>query len=1437
MQTRKVNTYGRRSIAIISAPLGIGGSIASSSYVLPDRSPSPDTPLSEISAGFIVLPNSPYSLTRSTVSPPPVKGLKKKLVQAHHSKKENVNLDLSALSISSPPATRRRKRQPLLVPSPKVKGSPKQSRVSKKMRASPNSPFRRIPLQRTNQAARVPSKTRESSVEISDDESYVSPKKLPPTRSSRSQAAQSKPTHTRAPRISESVIIISDDSIGPESHPLHPIPPLPPSKRPVPQPLSRQDAVIGTPPLLRRHMSGSRPSSGSVSRLSFGATSNAPPPLPPSPIILSDDLPSPIDSDDEMAFLDAAAELEAKPAPPPTVRSKSECVPRKAQPPFGSSKSVTKPPTAPPSKPGPQANKPIASLSSLKPISTSTKSVPLSSRPSIPIVELPAPKKSSKSTTRKELVENPPVIKDLNATKPPKSQGQPKPTKQPSSGGKSKSPQKPVSASTSLPPAPEHRPASKPNSSKISTKPTAKVRSRPQPTSSPYSPELRSLLEECSQSEPIDLGAFVATFSTDDVHLRFPSTTAGPRRRWQKVGEASYSEVFRLGGVVVKIVPLRMEHDGWNGVDGPCVSEMGDVQKEIAITRAMGDMQSGFIKLVKAYVAFGSYPQELLDLWDAYDREFESESIRPDSFLPSQMFVLLVLPDGGPDLEHYTFLPRASWRAAAGIFWQVARTLALAESLVRFEHRDMHWGQILVQNIPPKQKSKGSKLKAHSNTMDSPEHSGVRVTLIDLGLSRMDTHTRRAWFTDLEPEIFEGEGDYQFDVYRMMKAHCLGAEPANTGGWEDFRPLTNVMWLHYLARQLLRVKGLHDVDAEVRAFKCLVEVEKLLAASIVRVGGPAVSRAGGSILAKAAKSAGKEALRLVAAQNVSALAASFGAHVIKERLAEVPRGWKYHSKVPSSYPLKLKIALPQPNFDVLERELYEVSDPKHARYGQHLSPEEVNKLIAPHSATLTSVDEWLASHGFKISTLERSPARDWVTIVLPASKAEEMLGTEYAVWEHTESQEKIVRTMEYSLPESIHKHVHLITPTTMFGSPRPHKATFHYEDLPKSKSLAVTPDPSCNNTITISCLQALYNTGNYTATVKSNRLGIAGYLEEFANFADLQTFYKKYYPVAVGSNFTVESVNSGINPQDPEQAGGEAQLDVQYAGGISYPIQNIYYTTAGRPPFNASLGTPDNDSEPYLEFLQYLLAQKNPPQTISTSYGDEEQTVPIEYAKRVCGMFAQLGARGVTFLFSSGDFGVGNGGATNSTVCVSNDGKKTAKFLPAFPASCPYVTAVGGTHYVPEVAVDFSGGGFSDYFERPIYQAIDVPLYIKKLGGAYSGLYNSKGRAYPDIAAQGSHFRVIVGGTDYSIGGTSASAPTVAGIIALLNDARLAKKLPALGFLNPWLYTLGRFGLNDITAGNNPGCGTPGFNATAGWDPVTGLGTPNFGKLKKIAVP
>lgn len=75
----------------------------------------------------------------------------------------------------------------------------------------------------------------------------------------------------------------------------------------------------------------------------------------------------------------------------------------------------------------------------------------------------------------------------------------------------------------------------------------------------------------------------------------------------------------------------------------------------------------------------------------------------------------------------------------------------------------------------------------------------------------------------------------------------------------------------------------------------------------------------------------------------------------------------------------------------------------------------------------------------------------------------------------------------------------------------------------------------------------------------------------------------------------------------------------------------------------------------------------------------------------------------------------------------------------------------------------------------------------------------------------------------------SASAPIFASTIALLNSQRLVP----LGFLNPWLY-LESSVLNDITTGSNPGCNTNGFPAAAGWDPVTGLGTPDFARMHAL---
>lgn len=85
-------------------------------------------------------------------------------------------------------------------------------------------------------------------------------------------------------------------------------------------------------------------------------------------------------------------------------------------------------------------------------------------------------------------------------------------------------------------------------------------------------------------------------------------------------------------------------------------------------------------------------------------------------------------------------------------------------------------------------------------------------------------------------------------------------------------------------------------------------------------------------------------------------------------------------------------------------------------------------------------------------------------------------------------------------------------------------------------------------------------------------------------------------------------------------------------------------------------------------------------------------------------------------------------------------------------------------------------------------------------------------QAYPDVSAQANNYAIFLRGAPALIGGTSAAAPTFAGIVALLNDASIVAGKPSLGFLNPMLYSTGIPGLRDITQGNAPGCGTQGFS-------------------------
>ena len=193
---------------------------------------------------------------------------------------------------------------------------------------------------------------------------------------------------------------------------------------------------------------------------------------------------------------------------------------------------------------------------------------------------------------------------------------------------------------------------------------------------------------------------------------------------------------------------------------------------------------------------------------------------------------------------------------------------------------------------------------------------------------------------------------------------------------------------------------------------------------------------------------------------------------------------------------------------------------------------------------------------------------------------------------------------------------------------------------------------------------------------------------------------------------------------------------------------------------------------------------------------------------------------------------------------------------PSWPASSPWVTSVGATRFLSlttatgaEMAADSfgSGGGFSSqYVQSPdaTWQSASVGAYVsnppKDAHYPPLKLFPPTGRATPDVSAVGENYQVVVGGAVKGVGGTSASTPALAAITSLLNEARLQGKGKPMGYLNPFLYKHAAafsdvlFGTNALS---NVGGTVPfGFNATEGWDPTTGLGTPRFDRLLAAAM-
>jgi tripeptidyl-peptidase-1 len=400
------------------------------------------------------------------------------------------------------------------------------------------------------------------------------------------------------------------------------------------------------------------------------------------------------------------------------------------------------------------------------------------------------------------------------------------------------------------------------------------------------------------------------------------------------------------------------------------------------------------------------------------------------------------------------------------------------------------------------------------------------------------------------------------------------------------------------------------------------------------------------------------------------------------------------------------------------------------------------------------VQEWLYDNG--VADLSYSPAKDWINVYIDIESVENLLDTEYSVFEHEDGL-RLLRTSEWSLPLHLHEKIDTIQPTNSFMRTSPQAMGWKQFTAPWTPPGYIPPS---NETISkvcqffpvnIECFRTLYGTIDYVPKVPGlNKIAFNNYLNQTPVRPDIYQFLEKYRPEAAPNAWAFKSIEiaGGLPAQDtpitPDQSvsddgqfAKEANLDAQTILGMTFPELVYSYSTGGSPPFIPDANTPTDTNEPYLVWVNYVLGQKDVPQVISSSYGDDEQSVPKSYAERVCKSFAQLGARGKTLLVSSGDSGLGG---EETTDCEANDGKNTTIFLPAFPASCPYVTTVGALEqFEPQVAAwrpdgigpdgkehgfYASGSGFSNYFPRPSYQDSAVPAYVNALNGLYKGLYN-----------------------------------------------------------------------------------------------------------------
>jgi len=423
-----------------------------------------------------------------------------------------------------------------------------------------------------------------------------------------------------------------------------------------------------------------------------------------------------------------------------------------------------------------------------------------------------------------------------------------------------------------------------------------------------------------------------------------------------------------------------------------------------------------------------------------------------------------------------------------------------------------------------------------------------------------------------------------------------------------------------------------------------------------------------------------------------------------------------------------------------------------------------------------------------------------------------------------------------AIPAELLAHVEILS--GLDGLPY-HRA----KQLPLIMSHSVVQQKRQNsNIMTPQLIWSYYGVGNRTIASKKATQAIFASLGQSFSPTDLKAYQKSQSTPSTPFTHVIGSNSPSSCASDPNNC-IEANLDTQQITVTAQLTDDTFWSI------------PASAQDIFLAWTQAMSASKAPPLVTSISYGSLAPEDPAVDKQRFASEACKLGLRGITIVVASGDDGVAN--------FQARDDPTQCGFTSSYPATCPYVTAVGGTQGPESGQTEImcssstgggitSGGGFSVFYELPDWQASMVTDYINNGPNVppQANNYNASMRAYPDVSIAAFSYQILIAGQTYEGSGTSASSPVFASMVSLVNGIRMAKGKPPVGFLNPALYAMGNSTnysayFNDITSGTNNCCAGDmssatccqyGFTATTGWDPTTGLGSPKFGAWSKYLI-